>query len=113
MEPAKIAKLARVALDYRTPEPEAQAALRFIRAQEADWVTVTTAIALTAGISASQTRPPDSFQDPVMPFGKYKGRKLSRIASSDPDYLCWVLEACTRIQPRLREQIRLAVDAFA
>ncbi len=107
MDPERLVKLARVALDFRTVEPEAFAALRAIRAQEADWCQVTTAIAESLAVA------PRVNGSERMPFGKYKGTRLAEIAEDDPDYLVWVLSNCANIRPRLREQITRALSAYA
>jgi hypothetical protein len=42
-----------------------------------------------------------------MPFGKYRGEKLTEIPES---YLCWVLDTCEDISPTLRLAIERTLD---
>ena len=42
---------------------------------------------------------PNAFGETPMPFGKFKGKKLSAI---DPSYLMWVLANCTQMSANIR-----------
>ena len=100
-------KLVRLCMDYRTPEPEALAALRALRNEQLDWHGIAVSLAQTV---VRRPEPRRLRSADIMPFGKYKGDTISMIAEDDPEYLEWVLRTCTRLSLRLRDQINQALN---
>ena len=86
----RVASMIWMAIDPRTPEPEAVAAISAIRRMN---VSIDE-LKLARGNAASRVevveRVPE-FTDPEMVFGKWKGRRLSQIAMAAPGYLHWLL----------------------
>src|SRR5438552_722906 len=100
----KINALLWLAVDPRTPEGEAQAALAALRRMELAPSQVQGKLSIPA-----QERP--RFFDPVMPFGQFSEKagnpkRLSQIADEQPSYLWWLLDQ-EWLNPSLREQIEL------
>lgn len=95
-------KLLRLALDKGAYEGEADnAAVMFIRKLRERNMTVEELFG-----QASQTSPLKSkCGNEVMTFGKYKGEMIKDVPQN---YLIWVLNTCTNIDPRLR----LAIHTF-
>jgi len=40
---------------------------------------------------AQATPTGEGLEDPVMPFGRHRGKRLSQIAAEDPDFLFWII----------------------
>lgn len=53
--------------------------------------------------------PPPTFKNPVLSFGKHKGKKLLDVAACDPSWLSWL--ANNSSVPFWKEQARLAIFA--
>jgi len=98
---SKITALIWMAFDPRTPEGEAIAALRAIRKLNPERKDV-------VGALVKQIGDLPQFMDVKMPFGKYKGERLSVLAKKKPDYLMWVLDL-PKLKPTFREQVHLAL----
>ncbi|MHC1763108.1 MAG: hypothetical protein AB9869_02215 [Verrucomicrobiia bacterium] len=103
-------KLFRLAMDPRTPEGEAIAALRCMRSQaHTDWLAVAKAVIAEHPITGSETI---TWDDLRMQFGQHKGCTLSWIAQHNYSYLHW-LATEARIGAYLRQQIELVIRAYA
>lgn len=108
----KIATMIWMAIDPRTPEGEAEAALRGLRRLGVSREQLATALGsahATATKVVYKNKVPD-FLDPQMPFGKWAGFKLSHIMREEPSYLCWVL-GNLHLNSFYDEQIKMAVMA--
>jgi len=87
-ESKRICDLLRRALDPAAPEPEALAsATALIRQARRDGIAGIGDFVAAVG---QALLPPAA--DYVMPFGKYRGTTLGRIAAINPGYLEWLAE---------------------
>jgi len=104
----KVATMIWMAIDPRTPEGEATASLLALRRMNVSLDELKVAL----GNAAAQVRVVEKvpeFVDPVMSFGKHEGKRLSAIARSAPGYLHWALSNMDRLDPFLRDQMKLAL----
>jgi hypothetical protein len=116
-------KLARVALDHRTPEHEAVNALKMIRSGQLDWCQMTALLIEHSGLAKAAVKPlsrhdrqadfRESRDNIRMPWGKHRGLRLDEIMADHPWYLPFILEKCDWVDGKLRERMELAVESFA
>jgi hypothetical protein len=115
----KLASMIWLAIDSRTPEPEAQAALAGIRRMNASLDELKLALGNAATEVRVVERTPE-FVDPVIGFGKYgpksgKPLKLSEIVREHPQYFSWLLAkldepgSTFKVDNWMRNQIELAI----
>jgi len=45
----------------------------------------------------------------IMPFGKYRGRRLGNIAEDDPEYLTWLVTQCDHVKNFPALEVALAL----
>ncbi len=103
----KVAAMIWLAIDPRTAEAEAIAALLGIRRMKVSLDELKLALGNAAIRETVVERVPE-FIDPVMPFGKHKGKRLSAISKEAPGYLAWILDN-TEVKEFLAGQIELAL----
>lgn len=117
----KLASMIWLAIDPRTPEPEAQAALAGIRRMNASLDELKLALGNAATEVRVVERTPE-FVDPVITFGKYSGKnggkamKLSEIVREHPGYFPALLAkqdandgSGWKLDDWMRNQIKLAI----
>jgi uncharacterized protein (DUF3820 family) len=100
----KVAALIWLAIDPRTGEPEALAALLAIRRLNVSLDELKLALGNAANRETVVERAPE-FLDPIFPFGRHKGKRVSEIPTA---YLMWVLDN-TSVTGTLATQIELAI----
>ena len=82
-------KLLTIAIDPRTPKAEACNALVRLRARAKQRnIDVWTAL--------QHMRPMPRAMEPLMLFGQYRGRRVSDVATCDPNYLLWCAREAKR-----------------
>lgn len=108
----KVAAMIWMAIDPRTPEGEATASLLAMRRMELSMDDLKSALGVASQrVVAVHVEKVPEFVDPVMPFGKHKGRRLSDIADDSPGYLHWLLDN-TELKDFLRTQVQLAIGGL-
>lgn len=103
----KIATMIWLAVDPRTPEGEAVASLQALRRMNVSLNELKLALGNAAAQVQVVEKTPE-FLDPVQPWGKFKGKRLSEIAREKPDYLHWMLDKCN-LSEFLATQVELAL----
>ncbi len=103
----KLAAMIWMAIDQRTPEGEATAALLALRRMEVSMDDLKAALGTASQRIIVVEKVPE-FLNPEMPFGKHKGTRLSVIADEAPGYLHWLLDN-TDLNPSLKTQVELAL----
>jgi len=103
-----VASMIWLAIDPRTPDAEAIASLQAIRRMNVSLDELKLALGNAAARVEVVEKVPE-FVDPVMPFGKHKGKRLTEIASTAPGYLHWLLDNAD-LKDFLANQVELALS---
>lgn len=118
---ATIRNALRLALDPAAGVGEQQAAmmaiLRIARANKWDVAELLRQLGVaSSGQHAPPPPPPPRSReyppgwDVEFAFGKHRGRTVGAVATSDPDYLYWIVENFHGLRPRLRRAIETALE---